>query len=59
MAEIKTKKNAASVSEFLNAVAHEGRRKDAIAVSKLLTKITGKKPKMWGGAIVGFDIPTP
>jgi len=55
MAEIKTKKNAASVSEFLEAVSNETRRADAKAVLKLMQKATGKKPKMWGSAIVGFD----
>ena len=55
MAELKTKKNQASVSEFLEAVANESRRNDAKAVCKLLKKVTGKQPKMWGGSIVGFD----
>ncbi len=55
MAELKTRKNAASVTEFLEAVANEQRRADAFAVLKLMQKATGKKPKMWGGAIVGFD----
>jgi hypothetical protein len=55
MAEIKTKKNAASVTDFLDSVANETRRADAKAVLKLMKKATGKQPKMWGGAIVGFD----
>lgn len=55
MAELKTKKNAASVTEFLDAVANEQRRSDAFALLKLMQKATGKKPKMWGGSIVGFD----
>jgi hypothetical protein len=55
VAEIKTKKNAASVTDFLDAVANEARRADARAVLKLMKKATGKQPKMWGGAIVGFD----
>ena len=55
MAELKTKKNASSVTGFLDAVANEQRRADAHAVLKLMQKATGKKPKMWGGSIVGFD----
>lgn len=55
MAELKTQKNTASVEEFLAAVANEGRREDARAVLKLMQKITGKKPCMWGPSIVGFD----
>ena len=52
---IKTQVNDASVTDFLNTVADETRRTDCFAVVKLMQKVTGKKPKMWGGAIVGFD----
>ena len=54
MAEPKTKKTTASVSEFLKAVKDEQIRKDCQAVSKLMKAATGKSPKMWGMAIVGF-----
>lgn len=52
---IKTQVTEASVTDFLNTVADDTRRTDCFAVAKLMQKITGKKPKMWGGAIVGFD----
>jgi len=55
MAKLKTKVNEASVTDFLNAVANDARREDSFAVLKLMQKVTGKKPKMWGGSIVGFD----
>jgi hypothetical protein len=55
MAELKTKKNGTSVSDFLSAVTNDARREDSRALLKLLQKVTGKKPKMWGGSIVGFD----
>lgn len=55
MAELKTKKNDSSVTGFLNAVANETRREDSHVLLKLMQKVTGKKPKMWGGSIVGFD----
>jgi hypothetical protein len=55
MAELKTQKNDASVEEFIAAVANDSRREDAKAVLKLMQKVTGKKPRMWGGSIVGFD----
>ena len=45
MAEIKTKKNAASVTDFLDAVANEARRADARAVLKLMKKATARLPK--------------
>lgn len=54
MAELKTKKNNASVDAFLECVADEARRADAIRVMKLMRRITGAKPKMWGGSIIGF-----
>jgi len=52
--ELKTKKNDASVSAFLNAVEPAEKRADAKAVDKLMRKLTGEKPKMWGTAIVGY-----
>jgi hypothetical protein len=55
MAEIKTKKNTASVEEFIAAVADDTRREDAKVVLKLMQKVTGKKPRMWGPSIIGFD----
>jgi hypothetical protein len=55
MADIKTKKTAVSVAEFIAAVPNETRRADAQVVLKLMQKVTGKKPKMWGPTIVGFD----
>ena len=54
MAELKTQKNKASVTAFLNSVEDEKRRKDSKAVLKLMKEITGKKPEMWGTSIVGF-----
>ncbi len=54
MAELKTKQTEASVTGYLAAIADEARRKDCEALSKLITKVTKEKPKMWGTAIVGF-----
>jgi len=55
VAEIKTKKTAVSVADFIAAVPNETRRADAHAVLKMMQRVTGKKPKMWGPTIVGFD----
>lgn len=55
MAEIKTKKTEVIVADFIAAVPNATRRADAQAVLKLMQKVTGKKPKMWGPTIVGFD----
>ena len=54
MAELKTKKNDASVERFLSSVEHPKRREDGFAVLDLMKKITKEEPKMWGSSIVGF-----
>lgn len=54
MAELKTKVNDASVSEFINNIENPQRKKDSIIVNKLFKKITGSQPKMWGSSIVGY-----
>jgi hypothetical protein len=52
--ELKTQRNRSSVKAFLDAVPDEQRRKDARAVSAIMSEITGEKPAMWGKSIVGF-----
>ncbi len=54
MAEPKTQKTKASVSQFIAAVENETRRKDAKAVDKMIREITGEMPAMWGPSIVGY-----
>lgn len=54
MAELKTTKSAASVTDFLDAVADPERRADAVAVCALIRQVTGAEPTMWGSSIVGF-----
>ena len=53
-AVIKTTETDASVDEFLNGVADEAQRADAIKVLEMMKKISGEEPKMWGASIVGF-----
>ena len=53
-AELKTKVNNASVTEFLNRVADEQKRKDSFELVKIMKQVTKEKPKMWGPSIVGF-----
>jgi hypothetical protein len=53
MAELKTKKTAASVKEFVNAIADENVRKETTTLVKLMEKVAGAKAKMWGSAIIG------
>lgn len=54
MAENKTQKTKASVEDFINAINHEGKRKDAFEILKMMKTITKEDPKMWGTSIIGF-----
>lgn len=54
MADLKTKRNKASVDAFLGKVADEGRRKDCRTLLRMMGKATGAKPEMWGPSVVGF-----
>lgn len=54
MAELKTKKNDASVDAFLAKIEDPRRKKDCVAVVELMKKATKSEPKMWGTSIVGF-----
>jgi Domain of unknown function (DU1801) len=54
-AELKTKETEASVDEFINQVEDPLKREDCKKVVAMMEKATGKKPKMWGPAIIGFD----
>lgn len=54
MAELKTKLTKASVSEFIESIGNEEKRKESKAILKMLGRVTGKKPEMWGSSIIGF-----
>jgi hypothetical protein len=54
VAELKTKKNEASVEDFLKTVENEKKRTDSFAILKLMQEVTGEEPAMWGESIVGF-----
>lgn len=54
MAELKTQPNKQSVDAFIEAVEPGWKRDDAREILKLMGKITGEKPVMWGDSIVGF-----
>lgn len=54
MAELKTKKNKASVDDFINGVEEEKKREDSRAILELMKDVTGEDPAMWGTSIVGF-----
>ena len=55
MAEIKTKKTNADIHDFINTFANtEQKKKDSYELIKLMQKLTGAEPKMWGPSIIGF-----
>lgn len=54
MAEAKTKKTKASVSEFLAKAATGQRLADAKKLVKIMAAVTGDRAAMWGPSIVGF-----
>ena len=54
MAEIKTKLNKASVTDFIKKVPDKTKREDSLVLLKMFKDMTGETAKMWGTAIVGF-----
>lgn len=54
MAENLTQPNDADVQEFLDSVADERRRADAIELLEVMKRVTGAPAVMWGSTIVGF-----
>ncbi|MBX2816606.1 MAG: DUF1801 domain-containing protein [Saprospiraceae bacterium] len=53
-AKLKTTENDASVAKFLDGVKPDAKKQDAKAILAMMKKITGSRPKMWGGSIIGF-----
>ncbi len=54
MSELKTTKNTASVSAFINAIEDKHKRADAKKIMSMMRAATGKRAAMWGSSIVGF-----
>lgn len=54
MAELKTQKNSASVTKFLDLTKDEEKRKDCQELLKIFKEVTKEKPVMWGSSIIGF-----
>jgi hypothetical protein len=54
MSTVKTVENDASVTDFINAVPDEVKKKDAFVLLELYSRLTGEQPKMWGPSIIGF-----
>lgn len=54
VAKLKTSRNDQDVARFLEDVANEHRRRDALTLLDLMADVTGEQPAMWGNSIVGF-----
>ena len=54
MAELKTKLNDASVTDFINSIKDEEKRTDSFEILKFMHQVTRQEPKMWGSSIIGF-----
>jgi Domain of unknown function (DU1801) len=52
--QAKTVPTKVDVQAFLDRVEGDERRADCKALAKLMARITGEKPCMWGPGIVGF-----
>jgi len=55
MYEAKTRPTESSVAGYIDAIEDESRRKDCSELARLMGRVTGCRPKMWGTSIVGFD----
>jgi len=53
--EPKTKPSNASVSAFLAGVKDPLKRADCKAIAKMMREATGKRARMWGQSINGYD----
>jgi hypothetical protein len=54
MAELKTKPTRISPVKFIASITDERTRADSQALAKLMKRVSGAEPKMWGPNIVGF-----
>ncbi|MCB0803376.1 MAG: DUF1801 domain-containing protein [Flavobacteriales bacterium] len=54
MAANKTQATTASVTDFIETVEHEQKKKDAYVLLELMTSITNEKGVLWGTNLIGF-----
>ena len=54
LVEIKTKPTAASVEDFINAIADDQKCKDSFVLLEMMKKATGEEPVLWSSSIIGF-----
>ncbi|MBP6334513.1 MAG: DUF1801 domain-containing protein [Bacteroidia bacterium] len=54
MVEIKTKPTTTSVTDFINAIKDEQKRKDSFVLVEMMKKASGEEPVLWSNSIIGF-----
>lgn len=54
LVEIKTKPTVASVTDFINAIPDEQKRKDSFTLLEMMKKASGEEAVLWSNAIIGF-----
>lgn len=54
--ELKTKQTDANVDDFINAIEDEQMKRDCKTLAKMMKRVTGEKPKLWGNGTVGYDV---
>lgn len=52
--DVKTRPTKVSVAKFIDGLADERRRTECQTLVELMSTVSGEKPVMWGGGIVGF-----
>ncbi len=55
MAASKTAKTEASVTNFINSVAHPVRKENSLQLLSMMKAVNGVNPYLWGDHIIGFD----
>jgi hypothetical protein len=54
LAEIKTKPTTANVTDFINNIPDEQKRKDSFVLLEMMKKASGEEPVLWSSSIIGF-----
>ena len=54
MPENKTKATNVSVSAYIDGLTDSTRRSEARELAKVMQRVSGEKPKLWGPSIIGF-----
>ncbi len=55
MAELRTRQQNGNVFEFIDTFADsDQKRADSLELVKLMERVTGQPPRMWGPSIIGF-----